>query len=66
RVAQIIHGLRDFMRKGELRLAPNEVRDIVDDALRLVSAEANAAGVTLHAVGMAGVPPVMADKTQIV
>ncbi|MBF0392479.1 MAG: MASE1 domain-containing protein [Alphaproteobacteria bacterium] len=66
RVAQIIHGLRDFMRKGELRLAPNEVRDIVEDALRLVSAEANAAGVTLHAVGMAGVPPVMADKTQIV
>lgn len=66
RVAQIIHGLRDFMRKGELRLARNEVRDIVEDALRLVSAEANAAGVVMHTVGMAGLPPVMADKTQIV
>ncbi|CAA7623766.1 sensor histidine kinase [Magnetospirillum sp. UT-4] len=66
RVGDIIHGLRDFMRKGELRLARNRVREVVDDALRLVSAEANASGIALNAAGLSALPPVMADKTQIV
>ncbi|MBI5165720.1 MAG: MASE1 domain-containing protein [Magnetospirillum sp.] len=66
RVGQTIHGLRDFMRKGELRLAANDLREMVEDALRLVSAEANAAGIGLHAVGLGALPPVMVDKTQIV
>lgn len=66
RVGQTIHGLRDFMRKGALRLAANTVGDMADDALRLVLAEANAAGVSLQSAGLQALPPVTADKTQMV
>lgn len=66
RVGQTIHGLRDFMRKGELRLAVNDIEDIVEEAIRLVLAEANAAGITLRSIGLTALPPVMVDKTQIV
>ncbi|MBF0267101.1 MAG: MASE1 domain-containing protein [Alphaproteobacteria bacterium] len=66
RVGQIIHGLRDFMRKGELTLSANAMSDMADDAIRLVSAEANAAGVAIQSSGMSALPEVMADKTQIV
>lgn len=66
RVGQIIHGLRDFMRKGELTLSKIMPASIVEDALRLVSAEASAAGVTMAASGLTQLPPVMADRTQVV
>lgn len=66
RVGQTIHGLRDFMRKGELRLTVNGVGDAAEEAIRLVLAEANAAGIALRPVGLSALPPVMADKTQIV
>ncbi len=66
RIGQIIHGLRDFMRKGELKLARNSMQGMVDDALRLVVGEANAAGIVLQGAGLQTLPPVMADKTQIV
>lgn len=66
RVGQIVHGLRDFMNKGELRLSQTEIGDTVEDALRLVSPEANAAGITLHAGDHSSLPMVMADKTQLV
>jgi signal transduction histidine kinase len=66
RVGTIIHGLREFMRKGELALARTRTADVVEDALRLVGPEANAGGVVLHAGGIAALPPVMADKTQLV
>lgn len=66
RVGQIVHGLRDFMNKGELRLSQTEIADTVEDALRLVSPEANAAGIMLHANDLSSLPVVMADKTQLV
>jgi signal transduction histidine kinase len=66
RVGQTIHGLRDFMRKGALRLTANTVGDMADDALRLVQAEANAAGILLQSAGLQGLTPVTADKTQMV
>lgn len=66
RVGQIIHGLRDFMRKGELTLSKIMPASIVEDALRLVSAEASTTGVTMAASGLAQLPPVMADRTQVV
>ena len=66
RVGQIVHGLRDFMNKGELRLARTDISETVDDAIRLVSAEASAAGVKLDIGGLAPLPSVMADKTQLV
>ncbi len=66
RVGQIVHGLRDFMNKGELRLARTDISETVDDAIRLVSAEASATGVKLDVGGLAPLPSVMADKTQLV
>jgi signal transduction histidine kinase len=64
-VGQIISGLRDFMRKGEPHVASATIEDIVDDALELVWAEANAAGVAVRTSGLAGLAPVLVDKTQI-
>jgi C4-dicarboxylate-specific signal transduction histidine kinase len=66
RVGQTIHGLRAFMRKGELRLAAMAAGDMVEDALRLVVGEASEAGVSLHAAGFQSLPAVTADKTQLV
>lgn len=66
RVGHIIHGLRDFMNKGELRLARTDVGETIEDAIRLVSAEAGAAGVDLDVSGFGHLPTVMADKTQLV
>ena len=66
RVGQIVHGLRDFMNKGELRLARTDMTETVEDAIRLVSAEASAAGVKLEVGGLAALPSVIADKTQLV
>lgn len=66
RVGHIIHGLRDFMNKGELRLARTDVAETVEDAMRLVSAEAAGPGVVLSASGLNQLPNVMADKTQLV
>ncbi len=66
RAGQIIHGLRDFMNKGELRLAQTSLAETIEDATRLVSAEANAAGIRLDVRESASLPYVMADKTQLV
>ncbi|MFA5901281.1 MAG: ATP-binding protein [Hyphomicrobium sp.] len=63
---QTIHGLRNFMRKHELRFAPTKVGYLVNQAFRLVSAEAYAANVTLSAGDLAGFPAVMVDHVQIV
>lgn len=63
---QTIHGLRNFMRKHELRFARSSVADIVNQAFRLVSAEAYAANVTLIVSDVAGVPAVMVDHVQII
>lgn len=65
RVGQVIHGLRDFLKKGELQLGRCEIADIVEDALRLVAGEANAAGVRLETRDLSALPAVMADRTQI-
>ncbi|MEW5726230.1 MAG: ATP-binding protein, partial [Pseudomonadota bacterium] len=66
RAGEIIHGLRDFMRKGDVRRVRMTVAEVVEDALRLVVAEANDSGVILHAGGLAGLPAAMADRTQVV
>jgi two-component system, LuxR family, sensor kinase FixL len=66
RTGQTIHGLRDFLRKGDLKLGRCAIAAAMDDAMRLVASEANAAGVLLDARNLAALPPVMADKTQIV
>jgi signal transduction histidine kinase len=66
RVGQIIHGLRDFMRKGELTLSKISLADVVADALRLVQGEIKPAGIAMQTSGLLSLPPVLADKTQIV
>lgn len=65
-VGRIIHGLRDFMHKGELTLAPMDVAEMMEDAVRLVTAEANAAGIEIQVGDIHGLPRPLADKTQMV
>lgn len=66
RMGEIIHGLREFMRKGELNRSHNEVGEMIEEAVRLTAAEANAAGVSVSAASIGLCPPVMADRTQTV
>jgi two-component system sensor kinase FixL len=66
RVGQTIHGLRDFMRRGELRLAGNYISEMIDDAILLVQPEVHSVGISLHAAETPPLPLVLADKTQIV
>lgn len=66
RAGEIIHGLREFMRKGKLELIPNDMRDILDDALRLASAEIHSSGAVVHTPPLVAYPKVRADKTQMV
>lgn len=65
RASQIIHGLRDFMRKGELTLVPIDLRDTLDDALRLVGAEISAMGAVIETTGLQLPALVLADRTQL-
>jgi two-component system sensor kinase FixL len=66
KAGQTIHWLRNFMRKHELRFARSSVADLVNQAFRLVSADAHAANVTLNVGDIAGLPAVMVDHVQIV
>ena len=63
---QTIHGLKNFMRKSDLQLMRVRVSDLVGHAFRLVSAEAQAANITLQANDMTALSPVIADQVQIV
>lgn len=66
RMGDTIHGLREFMRKGELNRSHNDVREMADEALRLTAAEANAAGIAIAVLCPSGLAPVLVDRTQIV
>ncbi|MEO5335823.1 MAG: ATP-binding protein [Magnetospirillum sp. WYHS-4] len=62
----IIRRLRDFMKKGDIRVETVAVEELVDDAIRLAGAEITASGVVIHALVPPALPRVLCDKTQIV
>lgn len=59
-------GLRDLMRKSEQVLVAVNLADAVGEALRLIAGETTAAKVAVHVSDIAALPPVLADRTQVV
>lgn len=66
RAGDIIRRLRDFMKKGELTVAPTPLATIIEDAVRLSRSESAADQVTITLQIPAALPPVLADKIQMV
>ena len=66
RASDIIRRLRDFMKKGEISVTATSLAAIVDDAIRMVRTESAADLVVLQTQLPPGLPPVLADKIQIV
>lgn len=66
RASDIIRRLRDFMKKGEISVAATPLAAIVDDAVRMVRTEPAADLVMIQTHLPPGLPPVLADKIQIV
>lgn len=63
---EIINRLRDFMKKGEMRLTVVDITDVIDDAVHLAAAEAAGGRVAVQVLLPPHLPPAIADKTQIV
>jgi two-component system sensor kinase FixL len=64
-LGNIVRGLRDFMKKGEMSMLRTDLADTVAEALRLLEGEASVGDIDLRADGLQALPKVLADKTQI-
>lgn len=65
RAGEVIRGLRTFLRKGALQLAPEPAADIVRETLALARADAAYNRVNLRVDMAEPLPPVLCDRIQI-
>lgn len=65
RAGEIIHGIRDFLRRRSLALEPLEVRELVAEAVRFVSADASQRKISIGLEIPTDLPPVMGDRVHI-
>ncbi len=65
RAGEIIHTMREFVRKRAPHLALSSLDEMVHNAVRLVEPEARRRGVTIRLDLAEGVPPVLVDRVQI-
>lgn len=65
RAGEVIRGLRTFLRKGTLQLAPEPAADIVRETLTLARADASYNRVHLRVDMAEPLPPVLCDRIQI-
>ncbi|MCW2247708.1 signal transduction histidine kinase [Azospirillum fermentarium] len=65
RAGEVIRGLRTFLRKGTLQLAPEPAAGIVRETLTLARADASYNRVHLHVDMAEPLPPVLCDRIQI-
>lgn len=65
RAGQIIHRIRNFVKRSEPQRQPSEARQIVDDAVDLASIELRRRNVAIHTYVAQRLPPVMADPILI-
>ena len=63
--ATTIRDMREFLRRGELERAPLALDHLVRTATDLVGPELRRAGIRLAITGFDGLPPVVANRTQI-
>jgi len=65
RAGEIIRALRGFIRKDEGGRVAFDFRGLLQQALRLVAADAAEAGIAVETAIAPGLPPVMANRVQI-
>jgi len=63
RAGEIIHGMRDFLRRREFDMQPIELHEIARDAVRLISTEAANRQITVGIHVSPELPPIMGDCT---
>jgi len=65
RAAEIIERLRTMLRRGEVVLQPVNVRESVDELLRLTRSDLIARGVLVSNLTTSDLPPAMTDRVQL-
>ena len=65
RAGQIIHGIRDFLRRRSLALEPLEVNELATESVRLISADAVQRQISIGLEIPPDLPPVMGDRIHI-
>jgi C4-dicarboxylate-specific signal transduction histidine kinase len=65
RAADIIRGMRNFLRKGPSERTPLDLPRLVDEVIRLVQHEARAHRIEIHVNTAADLPAVRANRTEI-
>ena len=65
RAGEIIHGMRDFLRKRDLEMQPLELGSLAGEVVRLVSADAAARQVTIGLEIPAELPRVLGDRVHL-
>jgi PAS domain S-box-containing protein len=65
RAGEIIRRMRDFVEKRITRRAPEQINQIIKEALDLGLIGIKADGITFNCQCMEGLPPVLADRVQI-
>ena len=61
----VIHRLRELLRKGKVQFGPLNVNSVIEDVLRLTRSELTHRGVVASAELMPTLPPVQGDRVQI-
>ena len=62
---EVIHRLRELLRKGQVQFGPLNVNNVIEDVLRLTRSELSHRGVVASAELTPALPPVQGDRIQI-
>jgi len=65
RAGEVVHSVHDFSIKGEVRLLPQDVHDMVKEAMQLIQLETQCRGVRIKLESARALPPVLADRILI-
>jgi len=65
RAGEVVHRVHDFSIKGEVRLLPQDVHDMVKEAMQLIQLETQCRDVRIKLTPAKTLPPVLADRILI-
>lgn len=65
RAHEVISGMRELLRRRDVRLTPMSFNDAIAQVVQLLQGEARRLGVALHAELTAGLPEVFGDKVHL-
>lgn len=62
---EVVHRIRSFIRKGELKLEPISINSLISDVMRLAEIQARATGVEIELDLAIGLPEITGDRMQL-